>query len=200
MKSLLQWALGCEDTKGVPQDISTCGVDSSWRNDRKEAEQLIQSHVSATVDADKFNRILRFSGVRCLGIRVEQKCDVGVGGDMPNQTGIGASDGIMQVEIGQLVVAISIEYDEVAVSAELISNHGPQRDCVDQIEEEAKAGHQPAPNVFIPPIDGSLRAADALIALEDSVARALTEFCESCDIIPKTNHAKPETPFFKMGA
>jgi hypothetical protein len=82
----------------------------------------------------------------------------------------------------------------------LIHDHISQRDRVDQIKEEAKAGHQPASDVLIPTNDRSLRTADAFVAFEDTMSRALTELREPCNIIPETNDAKLKAAFFKMSA
>jgi hypothetical protein len=200
MESFFRRALGRENTKGSAQDFSTGYFDFGWWNDRKYPEQIVKPHVGATVGADKFNRVLRLSGVRCLGIGIEEIGDVRIGNDAPDHARIHARDSMTQVKIGEFIVGISVEYNEVAISAELILNHRSQRDRIDQVEEKTKAGHQPAPDVLIAPIDRSLGAANAFVALEDSMASAFAEFCEPCNIIPKPNHTNSHSPFFKSGA
>src|SRR5262249_55321445 len=121
-----------------------------------------------------------------------------------NQSGKGAAENAMQVEIGELVVDIAVEYDDIAgvvgwTLSPLPPYYEGKIERVEQIKEMPRHGQVPTAHVFVTTVHGPPRRADSAFAPVDAVNETFPEFHPKNNVVPEGEPARPQAGAMKSG-
>jgi len=168
-------------------------LDRHGRDDGEAADQTIKIEIRLTIQANEIYGVLRLAGTGRFGIRIEQKANIGPGNQPHDEANVGAYEWILQIEIGQLVVCVTVEDDQLGIPLQGVLEDSSCRDRIHEIEKHPNASHREAAHVLVAAIDGGVRPSNSLFSFKYPVTCSLADICELGDVVPETKDLVTDT-------